>query len=252
MSGEVSTTTKTRSFKMAFLLDGDGLRRINGLLEEKVLTTAEPAYNSASKKPDYRVDFSDSSNLATTSVDEVADQPNSRQRRITAITINTAYLNRGLRARITFRPYRSLPAVEYEVSGDTASVLDLADELDQHLEGFRRPYSPILRVNFFLLAAAYFLLFYLYVGTVSAMDVSPDDAASLREVFIAYVIILGPFVVAAVLQWLRNTLFPVATFAIGQGVARDKTLNFWRVVVIAGLSVGVVSSLIATGLISLF
>lgn len=234
---------------MAFLVDGERLRRLDRLLEEKVLAKEQPSYQDASKRPNYRVDFSDGSNLATTSVDEILDDPNSRQRRITAITINTPYTNRRLRARISFRPYNFGSSIEYEVSGDTASVLGLADELDQRLQGFRQPYSPILRVNFFLLAAAYFVILYLYAATVSAMTDAPDTAASLREVLFSWLLVFGPFVAAALLQWLRSRLFPVATFAIGQGLARNKTLNFWRVVVIVGLVVGVVSSVIATGLL---
>lgn len=246
MSHGSSTTTKPRSFKMAYLLDGDSLRQLDRFLEKEVLVQARPPgnYEDAFKKElDYRVNFSDGSNLQTTSIDEIADLPNSRERRITAITVNTPYWNRDLRARIGFRSDRHLAPIEYEVSGEASAALHLADKLDQHLLAFRQWYSPIIRVGFLGIALLFALLLFLSANVIAVVYGFESDPSQAQSV-VGALIYVGIFAIGALLDWFRGTLFPVATFAIGQGVARNDSRKFWRGTVVLGLFLSLVGSLL--------
>ncbi len=252
MPQRVSTTTKTRSFRWAYMVDEDSLRRLDRLLNEEVLSEAEPSptYEDAPREFTYQVYFSDGSNLRTYSLDEVVDLPNSRDRRITSIAVSEPFWLHDLRVHISFRQYSSIAAVEYEVAGEASKALHLADRLDQHLSAVRQWYTPLIRVNefkvlsilMFLFALAY-LAFFVYAMNTEGITTIPPAIATFS--------FLGPvaiMVIGAVFLWLRRKLFPVATFAIGQGVARNKNLNYWRnvlgIVVVLGLILNVVAGLL--------
>lgn len=238
------------------MLDSDDLRQLDGELRAEVLAKAEMPKGLEDyweKELVYVVQFSDGSNLRTISLDEILNLPNSPERRITSITVNTPSWYRYLTARVSFRSYSTLPSVEYEVSGEASAALHLADKLDQRLLGLRQWYTPILRVNFFYMALLLVFGLILYATVAATVNDTPNDAnltwwqASLG-LFLYFV---APLLVATFLDWLRRKLFPTSTFAIGQGVGRNKTLNFWRVAVLLALLVSVISGLIVEGLLFL-
>ncbi len=257
MPQRISTTTKPRSFRWAYLLDENTLRRLDQMLKEDVLNEVESSLLSRDepKELDYQVGFSDGSYLHTSSVDEVSNLPNSRDRRITSLRVSEPFWVTDLRVRVSFTNSRSLPSVEYEVRGEASKALHLADKLDQRLLAVRQWYTPILRLSFTVIAIGIVFLSFLAAYLIGAAFQTEANSTEVNLWAAAIVVFipLGVVAVGALLDWLRNTLFPAATFAIGQGVARNKTLNFWRtflgIVVGIGLVLNVVGGLLVTYLV---
>ncbi len=244
MPQRISTTTKPRSFRWAYLLNENTLRRLDQMLKEDVLNEVESSLLSGDepKELDYQVGFSDGSYLHTSSVDEVANLPNSRDRRITSLRISEPFWLTDLRVRVSFTNSRSLPSVEYEVRGEASKALHLADKLDQELPAIRQWYSLITKVSFTLIAVIAIVAIFTILSVMDTVNPSEPDPLQASWISIAVALLFYPviFFVGVFLDWLRNILFPVATFAIGQGVARAKYLNSWRIFLGITLGAGLI------------
>lgn len=249
------TTTKPRYIRMAYLLDADKLRQLVELLEKNVTNhidvSKEPLVTD--KDLDYDVEFSDGTSRTFSSIEDVLELPNSSKRRISKLSISTPYFYGPIQASVDFRQNREL-AASYNLKGEDKEVLALADKLDEYMLGVRHWYSPLTRFSFLGLMIFLPIIMVVLGGMAVAADyffpnlLSSGDSSSsgseLREAIGIYSVVMLIFASMWVFGWLLKRVFPVSTFAIGQGIDRHKRLNKIRGIVLTGVFLTVPAGLL--------
>jgi hypothetical protein len=247
---------KTRSLKIAFVVNADHLRHLARVL------------GKVSKQVEYTVGFSDGTNVRYADVEEVIDQPNSGEHSITSLIAGTpeektlddirympstggpgvpstkVAVGPPPTAYVTLRksnPSES-PSVEYTISGTQGTVVHLAGQLDDWVAFIRQWYSA---GRSFEGAGAVFaftaLVAPLVVWGYAFQYLFPTSVRTLSWVKSLVVVLLY------IAEYGIFKLFPRGTFAIGRGAGQDRALATlrWTVIVILPLSIlaGVIANL---------
>jgi len=97
-------------------------------------------------------------------------------------------------------------------------------------------------------------MFLVLLFQIMAPSNSPRPATPFKTALLVILILAGIFGAFAVAIWgiarARNHFFPVAVFAIGQGLARHTHHEQIRWVVMIGFGVGLAASILATVLLA--
>jgi hypothetical protein len=210
-------TSKTRSLKVAFLLDPDGLRSLQTLLS-KIKGARE-----------YKVKFSDGSTIKYGDVDEITKLPNAGSKFIVSI-IASAEDEWGHSIFLTMRGDPE-PSVEYTVTGTQSDVFNLADSLDNWIASCTQWYSPAYASNLGVLLAFGFLFFPIFLASQVA-KVFPPKGPDWHSYLPAVMAIS-----AYAAEYWAVKLFPRATFAVGYGAKRNQFFSVIRLAVLLALAV---------------
>lgn len=133
--------------------------------------------------------------------------------------------------------------VSYDLSGDYEQVITLADRLNERLPGLKQWYSPLTRYSVFgILAVACVVVFfsayalaavdYFYPDFLTGEESEKTDTGLTGLVGVLFFLTAGA---CLLLDWFRKKLFPVGTFAIGQGLDRHSRLSNIRYTVLTGV-----------------
>jgi hypothetical protein len=212
-------TSKTRSLKVAFLLDPTSLTNLQTLLSELQGII------------EYRVKFSDGTTIKY-DMDEIIGQPNAGRKSIVGFTVSVE----GQPGQSMFLTMRGdpEPSVEYTLKGIQRDVVYFADKLDDWIASCTRRYSLFYDSNFgVLLAVGLFALPVSLTSRVAA--VYSPKGSDWRSYLPA-----ATFVGVSVAEYWALKLFPRATFAIGHGAKREQFFNVLRVSVLLALAVALV------------
>lgn len=221
-------TTKPQNFKRAFVLEDEDLRRLEDLLKRYVSPEGEyPAK--------YEVRLSDSSVRTAGSLDEVLRIENSKPRRITSMIITTPYGNPELHARLSFENDRNR-SISYHLTGEDDRVVALSDRLDEYLLGVRPWYSFLTRFSALFFVGGLYVVAYVALALAAAadyffLDILPGEPAISSsksdplQAGVLVVLVAVALIVSGVLDWVLKKIFPVGTFAVGQGDKRHRTLG---------------------------
>lgn len=210
-------TIKTRSLRIAFLLDPASLTNLQTLLSE------------IPGLLEYNVTFSDGSTIKYGDADEIVVQPNSTDRFISAIA-----------ASIDGEPGRSLfltmrgdpePSVEYTITGPQRDVGYFAAKLDDWIASCTQWYSPFYVSNLGSALAVGLIALPIYLTAHVSKIYSPKG--SDWHSYLPGATLVG--VILAEVYSLK--LFPRATFAIGYGARRDQFFTVIRTGVLLALAV---------------
>ncbi len=244
---------KTRSLKIAFVVNADHLRRLATVLGE------------ASEQLEYTVGFSDGTSVRYSDVEEIIKLPNSSEHSITSLIAGTpeektlddirylpstggpgvpstkAAAGPPSTAYVTLKksnPAES-PSVEYTITGPQRTVVYLGAQLDDWVASIRQWYSA---GRSFEAAGAVFALIAL-LGPIVAWGYAfqflfPQSVRTLP--WIKYLII-----VSYVAEYGIFKLFPRGTFAIGRGATQDQFLAALRWIVIVTLPLSILAGVIA-------
>lgn len=189
------------------------------------------------KEMEYTVELSDGSTVTTADVENVLNLPNSSSRRIQSIELATPYSMGKIRASVRFRNEAIIP-VTYDLRGEDKEVVSLSDKLEQDLVGLRQWYSllTIERILYVAMSSVLVLstLALVFIVLLLAFD-GMREAPRNIPVEIPLLFVLAPFVILMVLASLSWKIFPVGTFAIGQGVQRHNRLKTIRMVALTGI-----------------
>jgi hypothetical protein len=222
-----SAFIKTESLDIAFLLNEVRLRKLVDFLEKELGAEVE-----------YKVSYSDNSSTILTSVDDVLDLRNLKDKKLTGIVITTTSGSATQAAvqliavppkskRVEFMP------IEYTISGAANNIRDvyfLYEELGRQLASLRQWYSRIL------LSQQYIILVCLaFIGAIAGIFGLPAmvrvvELFSVEEgwrLSVLYALVITAFYAAFILIVVYPTmtliarfiqwLFPVGVFAIGEG-----------------------------------
>lgn len=239
---------------MAFLLDSDTLCRLKNLLTREVFEKSEVEEETprSDRAIEYSIELTDGTSADTTDIEEILNHPNSSDRSISLISLSTPFSSREMHATVRFENKEHTP-VHYDLRGEEGEVISLSSKLDEELQGMRQ-WHTILTPDRNLLAMLAFSTVLSIV--LSTLMVSSLIFEGLRDALKASDAILIPFFVVAVLLTvlylllllLGQKLFPIGTFAIGQGVRRHNRLNNIRkailTVVLFPLLIGLLFELI--------
>ena len=142
--------------------------------------------------------------------------------------------------------------ISISLRGEENLVSSLRTRLGDTADGMRAWYSKISTIDFFyvwfpILAALYFLYQIMSPSSTSQPAMQLKKALEILAIVVAAMGSIA--LVIWSIAWIRNKLFPIATFAIGQGLSRHQYHEQIRWVVIIGFVVGVVASIVATMLL---
>jgi hypothetical protein len=105
-----------------------------------------------------------------------------------------------------------------------------------------------------LFAAVYVLGNFLFAGDFLFPGLLPGDTSSGSEIvpgLQGVVVVTSILVIGMVLglDWVRQKVFPMGTFAIGQGIARHKRLNYLRGIFLTGIALPILTGLIVAAVL---
>ncbi|CAM5225897.1 hypothetical protein [Alishewanella longhuensis] len=162
---------------------------------------------------------------------------NSPNKSIKRLIIKARSKDYSKRAKVEFsdEKYR---IVDIDIDGSETVVTNLYDDISDILDGTKPWYSRLTKIDFF-----YVIGFVFWAGfTCFDTDESPEKVTTTKQAIAATTIAGLLFAVLAViwgLNKLRHRIFPIAYFAIGQGLQRyelDEKIR-WGVIVAFVISI---------------
>jgi hypothetical protein len=242
---------KTRSLKIAFVVNADHLRHLARVL------------GKVSEQVEYTVGFSDGTNVRYADVEEVINQANSGEHSITSLIAGTPeektlddirYMpSRGgpgepstkvavgppATAYVTLRKSKlESPSLEYTITGPQREVVFLSLQLDDWVAEIRQWYSA---GQSFEAAGAFYAFIALIapplVWGYASRFLFPQAAKTPWDKYLIVLLYVAEF---AILK-----LFPRGTFAIGRGATQHESLVWLRRGVLAALVVSIIAGVIA-------
>lgn len=191
------------------------------------------------------IQFNDDVERTVDTIEDLVGFENSKKRKILSISINAISKCGENRSRIKFES-DSFRTISISSSGNDDLVTKVSDELPEIISGMKPWYSAISRLDVFWLLYAPLSLSWIFA---SMMNVSSNEdtaltfAQSATIVGILALIALGIYACHKLLTSLKNYLFPVASFAIGQGVQRHETQDKFRFTAVIGFFVSMAASM---------
>lgn len=143
--------------------------------------------------------------------------------------------------------------ISISLRGEENLVSSMRTELTDIADGMRSWYSKISTIDFFNIWFPIFAALFMLASIMSSSSTShPATLINKALLILAAIVACIGSIVAIIwaISQLRKRFFPVATFAIGQGLHRHQHNEQIRWVVIVGFLVGVIASIVATALLT--
>ncbi|WP_027858201.1 hypothetical protein [Marinobacterium jannaschii] len=191
------------------------------------------------------VKFSDKVERKITNIEDLLSFENSKKRSIQSIKFQSHSEHGHNRTSIEFDSsiYRTITVSS---SGDDELVTKVSDELTEFTSGIKPWYSSVSRLDVFWLIFVPFVLAFMFADMMhasSAEDVALTFKQSATAIGAIAAIGLGLYLSHKLLSTWKNYLFPIASFAIGQGAKRYKTQDQFRFTAVIGFIVSIAASL---------
>ena len=176
--------------------------------------------------------FSNAKNSAITELDMVFRDENSSQR--FEITLNNNENNN----------------VRVSIDADELTAISLNTVYEDFIDSVKPWYSKIAQTNFFILIMGLFFLLVLTILAIGAfyttsnteslkLDAHQMQLRDLRGFFVGMI----PMLIGSLLNRFKNRVFPIGTFAFGDGENRHSQCDVIRLGVIVAFVVSTASSL---------
>jgi hypothetical protein len=230
-------TRKPGTPKIPFVLNEERFRKLTALIQE--LTGAETL--------EYTVRLSDGSYTTYSSADEVLSIPNSRERQIKSIWIESPYSNE-LRIEVKFQSETYLEPIEYTVSGVEKDVFHASARLDEYFSGLRQWYAPVSGGGNrnFVIPMNFALVLAFTVPRWLAEAITTPATPSAEELTLVLLLSVVASPVGMYLgSRLRRWLFPNGTFATGDGIDRHSYRVRMRRLVGGGVILALIISILS-------
>lgn len=176
---------------------------------------------------------------------KLAAYENTRDREIKRLALTARSDDHSKSARVTFGGYVPITA---SIEGPELVVTRLRDDISDVLAGTKAWYSWIARVNAGYIGMALILVVSLFANLVTPDQEGPFPGVGFAKAALAIGILLLMLGCFAGLAWLFNYVrlrfFPVASFALGQGVDRFDFAERVRWCVLVAFFVSVTASAI--------
>jgi len=171
---------------------------------------------------------------------------------ITSLEISAESRDPYTTAEVSLGARYSAP-ISISLRGDENAVSSMRTYVSDTVDGMRAWYSRLSTIDFVYVWLPILTVLFFLVDIMSPSG-THHPATSLKKALEALAIVVavigGIAAVILAIAWLRKRLFPVATFAIGQGLSRHQHNEQIRWVVIVGFVVAVGASIVATFLLT--
>jgi hypothetical protein len=212
-----------RKFDRSFSVDDKFFNRLAQLVDDPLRVS---------------VKLSNDIGIDNLSIPQLLELPNSKSRRIQEVEVATSY-DAGTRLSLSLSG-DSMP-ISYTVVGDAKNAQYLSSELTRLLHDHFQSYSWFSNMS---LGWKAFLTSICWVGGMAATFVGSQG---IDQVLAPSKVIewLGVILVVSLIAYSdRHRIFPIATFSIGDGVARSHKLENIRLGVLSVIFGGVVLALV--------
>lgn len=191
------------------------------------------------------VQFSDKVERKVACIEDLVSFENSKKRSILSIELESRSDDRDSRTSIEFdnSEYRTITV---NATGGDELVTRVCDELSEFTCGLKPWYSPISRLDVFWLVYVPFVLAYMIADMMhasSSEDIALTFKQSAAAIGILALIGVALYIFHKLLSKWKSYLFPIASFAIGQGVKRYETQDKFRFTAVVGFLVSIAASL---------
>ncbi|WP_129449104.1 hypothetical protein [Methylibium sp. Pch-M] len=188
-----------------------------------------------------------------TSLDELLAYENPVRAAMLSIEISARSSDWESSAEVTLGgKYRS--PMSLSLGGEEALITKWQSSLADTLDGMRSWYSRIATLDLFYVAMPLFVVL-MFSLQVSDAPAAPKSAVTFQRTLYLTVLALGlmalVYFIGSAISRLRARFFPVATFAVGQGIARHAFGEQIRWVVIIGFVISVLASLFVTPILAI-
>ena len=222
--------------KHAFIVRQDEVKKIWDLLQSRIGPVI------------LQVNCSDEISREFKSLQEFKRFENPPQKKIVRMTFNAHSEGRKKTAEIEFSKgdYR---VIDIRLNASDQVLSRLYDDVCDILDGMRAWYSILSRLDFgYLMIAVFWVISSISWLNKSNNEKPPELDMTIEIVAILGLLIVGGAIVFGVLVWLLNKLkgvfFPIATFAIGQGLERYNIDEKIRWAIVVGFVVSLSASLV--------
>lgn len=191
------------------------------------------------------VQFSDKVEREVETIEDLIAFENSKKRSILSIELKSRSDDRNNIANIEFdsSEYRT---ITIQASGNDDLVTRISDEFSEFICGLKPWYSSISRLDVFwlLYVPAFFALMITDMMHASnSEEVALTFEQSATAMGVLALIGAALYFSHKILNKWKNYLFPIACFAIGQGVKRYETQDQFRFTVAIGFFVSIAASI---------
>lgn len=227
------------SVKHAFVLEPEQLRKVCKLFQDRI---GAPSISAL---------CADGITREFTDISHLLEYENPRRRRIVSISFRSCSDDWKKQARISFSSH-SWGTISASISGLEASVMKLADEIGEMIDGLKPWYWRFSRIDFFLVGLITIWLADAILNTYAAGQgtTSVKATVSFVKAFSITGIVLAAFGLVGLTFWglhrLRSRYFPLAIFKIGQETRRFETDEKVRWTIMIGFAVSVVASVVVS------
>ncbi len=146
------------------------------------------------------------------------------------------------------------------IEGSEGSVIAINDLVEERISSMKPWYNFMARTDFVSILLILLLVLILGIvlavvfGMVGGVD-RPSSPVSIRSTVtgqvIALALVLAPFILGYILNRIRQAVFPMGVFALGQGAKRHSDKELVRTVVVVGFLVSFASSIVAALVLTL-
>ncbi|MCT7941550.1 hypothetical protein [Shewanella holmiensis] len=191
------------------------------------------------------VQFSDKVEREVETIEDLIGFENSKKKSILSIELKSRSDDRNSITSIEFdsSEYRTITV---NATGNDELVTRISDEFSEFICGLKPWYSSISRLDVFWLV---YVPGFLALMITDMMHASNSEGVALTfkqsATAIAILALIGSALYFShkLLNKWKNYLFPIASFAIGQGVKRYETQDKFRFTVVIGFFVSIAASI---------
>ncbi|MDP5133187.1 MAG: hypothetical protein NWQ54_20085 [Paraglaciecola sp.] len=190
------------------------------------------------------VSFNDSIARKVKSFDELMSFENSKSKKINRIEVYGRSDSNDNWARILFSDSKYRP-IEISATGEDRAITSFGDNITEVIDGLKPWYSTISKLEFF------YIIGFICWFSFALLNIMIPDTPNNEPIELANgvkIILAGFGMIAAIvfsiwgLNRLRSVCFPVASFAIGQGLERHRVQENIRWGVVVAFVVSLFSS----------
>lgn len=173
---------------------------------------------------------------------------NPRRASVTGLEISGRCLKPYMSAEIILNPqYYFSERISVSIWGEENFVSSMRITINDILNGTKPWYSSIATISFNYIWITIFWVAYALLMTKSD-TMKQSISLNVSLITVAFIVTVLALICTMIwgVYWLRKRFFPVATFAIGQGLIRHQHYEQIRWVVIVGFMVSILASIVVT------
>lgn len=215
--------TKSRDFRIAFLINERKLRELDSIIRKN------------STHVEYNVDCIDGRSMVFTSIDELINYPNRKEKQISRIEITNTYKD-SVRFRVSLGSM-----ISYRVVADEEKIDFYSSQIEDFIFSLKQWYGFLDRLGTpIIIGTSIIVLFSLLFRNLS------------NTYLYFFILFSFGYVFINIYEKAFMRLFPMSLFEIGDGIERLKRIKFLRTTIFGGILLAIIVGYGVNQLPSLF